>query len=79
MGQDGGRAVSKRACTDEHCSADAIWWLVAEDAGHRPPQTAFSCDNGEHLRSAIGAIFDGLMVSAGTINFQVSEDGFPNA
>ena len=71
--------MSKQACLDEHCSAVAIWWLVAEDAGHRPPQVAFSCDNEEHLRAAIGTIMNELMVSAGAINFQVSEDGFPRA
>jgi hypothetical protein len=69
--------VSNQPCAAESCPRDAIWWLVAEDAGHRPPQRAFSCDDREHLILAIGAIMDELMVSAGAINFQVSEDGFP--
>lgn len=69
--------MSNQLCVDKDCSLDAIWWLVAEDAGHRPPQAAFSCDNREHLLAAIGGIMDNLMVCAGTINFQVSEDGFP--
>lgn len=71
--------MSNQPCAYVHCSLDAIWRLEAEDAGHRPPQVAFSCDNREHLHSALGAIFDELMVSAGTIEFQVSEDGFPRS
>jgi len=71
--------VSNVACIVTDCFGDAIWWLVAEDADYRPPQSAFSCDNREHLMSAIGAILDELMVSAGAIKFQVSEEGFPSA
>jgi hypothetical protein len=62
-----GENMSKLLCTS--CSRDAIWRLEAEDA-----RVAWSCDNSEHLRSAIGVVIDGL--SEGTINFQVSEDGF---
>ncbi len=64
-------------CIDEDCPDYAMWRLDAADAAYRPPQVAFACDNQRHLLMAVGKIFDNLLVCAGTINFQVQEEGFP--
>lgn len=64
-------------CVNEDCSDYAMWRLDAADADHRPSQVAFACDYQKHLLAAVGKIMDNLMVCAGTINFQMSEEGFP--
>ena len=69
--------MSNQPCDGQTCPYSAIWRLEAPDAGQRPPQIAFACDKRDCLLAAVGKVIDGLMVSAGTINFQVSEDGFP--
>lgn len=58
------------------CFRIAIWHLRSLD-GAGQPHEAFACDSRVCLALAVGTVIDASMVSAGSIDFRVSEDGFP--